>query len=397
MATQSSHNEFIAKLYPAAVQASKETGMSWELMLAQAALETGWGQKVLPGTNNIFNIKAGKGWQGESKTFHVWEIKNGKKIWIDDSFRVYKDYTEAFTDRTNFLQKNPRYAKAGLFDEGVKGDMLAEAKALQAAGYATDPNYAKQLAEIFNGRTMQNALAYARSQNPDLAESSPSISSKAHTETTTSKPNIQQWQSDLNHLGYKGTNGKPLAVDGVIGPQTKSAIEAFQKDHGLAVDGVVGPKTLKALEEAKVKQQAAPESKKADVSAEQASASPVRNDARLVQLGEQILQRLDDIYRAVSTQKPQFNVQQNLNVAAYWLGRAVKEQFPLNQPCSCVSFETRNNKELMHTFFNQGGVQAAVTADVNKGADTPVEQSLAAMQQSSVDQAQEQNVLLRHK
>lgn len=231
---------------------------------------------------------------------------------------------------------------------------------------------------------------------------------------------IQDVQSALNHLGYKGVNGKPLAVDGVIGPQTKSAIEAFQKDHGLAVDGVVGPQTLKALEEAKVKQQAAPESKKADVSAEQASsadkaqkaaavqkepvaakeqasASPVRSDARLVQLGEQILQRLDDIYRAVSTQKPQFNVQQNLNVAAYWLGRAVKEQFPLNQPCSCVSFETRNNKELMHTFFNQGGVQAAVTADVNKGAGTPVEQSLAAMQQSSVDQAQAQNIAQQHK
>lgn len=213
-----------------------------------------------------------------------------------------------------------------------------------------------------------------------------------HTDTK-----IQDVQSTLNHLGYKGANGKPLAVDGVVGPQTKSAIEAFQKDHGLAVDGVVGPKTLKALEEAKVKQQAAPESKKADVSAEQASASPVRSDARLVQLGEQILQRLDDIYRAVSTQKPQFNVQQNLNVAAYWLGRAVKEQFPLNQPCSCVSFETRNNKELMHTFFNQGGVQAAVTADVNKGADTPVEQSLATMQQFSVDQAQAQNIAQQHK
>lgn len=225
-------------------------------------------------------------------------------------------------------------------------------------------------------------------QNNNRSQSNPPADQKSAA---------RQWQSDLNHLGYKGANGKPLAVDGVVGPQTKSAIEAFQKDHGLAVDGVVGPKTLKALEEAKVKQQAAPESKKADVSAEQASASPVRSDARLVQLGEQILQRLDDIYRAVSTQKPQFNVQQNLNVAAYWLGRAVKEQFPLNQPCSCVSFETRNNKELMHTFFNQGGVQAAVTADVNKGADTPVEQSLATMQQFSMDQAQAQNIAQQHK
>lgn len=239
------------------------------------------------------------------------------------------------------------------------------------------------------------------------------ISSDRADTQTVSKDSVRQWQSALNQLGYKGADGKPLAVDGIVGPQTKSAIEAFQKDHGLAVDGVVGPQTLKALEEAKAKQQATSESKKADVSVEQtssadkaqraaaaqkepvaakeqASASPVRSDARLVQLGEQILQRLDDIYLAVSTQKPQFNVQQNLNVAAYWLGRAVKEQFPLSQPCSCVRFETRNNKELMHTFFNQGGVQATVTADINKGANTPLEHSLAALvQQNAENQAQE--------
>ena len=165
MATNNSRHDFIAKIYPAAIQASKETGMSWELILAQAALETGWGEKTLPGTNNLFNIKADKSWQGESKVFRVWEMKGKEKVWQNDAFRVYKDYTEAFTDRAHFLQKNPRYEKAGLFDESVKGNMEAEARALQKAGYATDPQYAEKLVEIFNGKTMQQALKYAQEQS----------------------------------------------------------------------------------------------------------------------------------------------------------------------------------------------------------------------------------------
>ena len=165
MATNNSRHDFIAKIYPAAIQASKETGMSWELILAQAALETGWGEKTLPGTNNLFNIKADKSWQGESKVFRVWEMKGKEKVWQNDAFRVYKDYTEAFTDRAHFLQKNPRYEKAGLFDESVKGNMEAEARALQKAGYATDPQYAEKLVEIFNGKTMQQALKYAQERH----------------------------------------------------------------------------------------------------------------------------------------------------------------------------------------------------------------------------------------
>jgi len=314
-------------------------------------------------------------------------------------------YTPEPGDQIFFLNPNSEGVLPG--NRSVNHTGLVE-KVENDRVYVIEGNSSGKVQRVSYPLTAKNIVGYGKpdwniaiNQDTNNINKTPKNSNQEHTNNlitnSDQKSAARQWQSDLNHLGYKGVNGKPLAVDGIVGPQTKSAIEAFQKDHGLAVDGVVGPQTLKALEEAKVKQQAAPESKKADVSAEQASASPVRSDARLVQLGEQILQRLDDIYRAVSTQKPQFNVQQNLNVAAYWLGRAVKEQFPLNQPCSCVSFETRNNKELMHTFFNQGGVQAAVTADVNKGADTPVEQSLATMQQFSMDQAQAQNIAQQHK
>ena len=94
----SSKEDFIAGLYPAARKVAAETGMSYELILAQAALETGWGEKVLPGTNNIFNIKADPSWHGASKTFNVPEYVNGKKVFLDQDFRVYGSVEEALRE-----------------------------------------------------------------------------------------------------------------------------------------------------------------------------------------------------------------------------------------------------------------------------------------------------------
>ena len=132
--------DFIATLYGPARACAEATGCSWELILAQASLETGWGQKVLDGTNNIFNIKADAAWKGQRKTFNVWEIINGKKVWMDQEFRVYPDYAAALLDRVEFLKSNPRYRRAGLFDEGIMGTLEGEARALQRGKYATDPN-----------------------------------------------------------------------------------------------------------------------------------------------------------------------------------------------------------------------------------------------------------------
>lgn len=156
--------QFIADLYPAARRIGQETGMSWELILAQAALETGWGEKVLPGTNNIFNIKADAGWQGESREFRVREFVNGRWVEQNDRFRVYPSIDDALRDRVEFLRDNPRYERAGLFEEGTQGNLRREAEALQRGGYATDPRYADKLVEIFGGRTMRNGIALGREQ-----------------------------------------------------------------------------------------------------------------------------------------------------------------------------------------------------------------------------------------
>ncbi|KAK42405.1 hypothetical protein BG58_03750 [Caballeronia jiangsuensis] len=156
---------FIKNLYCPARRVGEETGCSWELILAQAAQETGWGEKILPGSNNIFNIKADASWKGESKVFRVWEINaKGEKVWVDDAFRIYRNNLDSLRDRQKFLSENPRYAKAGLLNAGVKGDFVREAKALQAAGYATDPNYAASLKEVFDGKTMKRALKAAQEQ-----------------------------------------------------------------------------------------------------------------------------------------------------------------------------------------------------------------------------------------
>lgn len=159
--------EFIKSIYCDARKISKETGMSWELILAQAAQETGWGEKVLPGTNNLFNIKADKNWSGPKKTFAVWEIVSGKKVWIDADFRVYANVQDALRDRVVFLKQNSRYVKAGLFDKGTLGSLEDEAQALKKGGYATDPNYAENLAEVFRGKTMRNAIAEAQKAGCD--------------------------------------------------------------------------------------------------------------------------------------------------------------------------------------------------------------------------------------
>jgi putative chitinase len=166
--------KFIAELYPAARKIAQETGMSWELILAQAAQETGWGQRQLEGTNNIFNIKAHGGWDGPSKTFKVWEIEGGKKVWRDEPFRVYGSHEEALRDRVQFLKENPRYTNAGLFEEGTKGSLELEAAALQRAGYATDPQYANNLLKVFNGPTMQGALRQAQALEPLNEQVAPS-------------------------------------------------------------------------------------------------------------------------------------------------------------------------------------------------------------------------------
>lgn len=140
-----SHDDFIKELKPYAEQAAQQLGTTAEVLLAQAALETGWGQHIQhskDGTNsyNVFNIKADASWRGARVVSQTQEYVAGKSKSEQAAFRVYQNYAEAFDDYVKFIQTNPRYRQA-LNPENSPQDYIQH---IHAAGYATDPAYAKK-------------------------------------------------------------------------------------------------------------------------------------------------------------------------------------------------------------------------------------------------------------
>ena len=151
--------EFVDRVWPHAGNASRTTGIPAHFMVAQAALETGWGRGELrrvDGTPsfNLFNIKAGPDWQGAVVEVPVTEYANGRAYTESARFRAYGSYADAFRDYANLLRNSPRYAE-------VLGqtDAAGFARSLQHAGYATDPMYADKLTRIIGGNTLRTALA----------------------------------------------------------------------------------------------------------------------------------------------------------------------------------------------------------------------------------------------
>lgn len=150
---------FVDKVWPQAVEASKATGIPARFLVAQAALETGWGKHELKNADgtpsyNLFNIKAGRSWTGATVSTSTTEHRNGQATTESARFRAYGSYAESFRDYARLIGGNPRYA-------AVVGqtDATRFARGLQAAGYATDPMYADKLARIINGNTLKIALA----------------------------------------------------------------------------------------------------------------------------------------------------------------------------------------------------------------------------------------------
>lgn len=150
---------FIKDVYAETYQLAKDEGIPHDFIMAQVIQETGWGQHILEGTNNIFNIKADSSWEGEKSTHKVWEIEHGERVWVDDDFRKYDNYGESVSDWLNFLHENKRYE--ALFEE--KNLSTEEfAQRIQDAGYATDPNYAQNIVNITHGRTYTKLIEQAK-------------------------------------------------------------------------------------------------------------------------------------------------------------------------------------------------------------------------------------------
>lgn len=145
-----SPEDFIRRLYPYAQEAAGEIGVDPKMLLAQAALETGWGKSVIhhaDGSNshNLFGIKADSRWRGDRASVPTLEYSNGVAEKRRANFRSYDGFRESFQDYVQFLKSNGRYQKALENADNPH----AFIRSLQNAGYATDPNYAKKVISIF--------------------------------------------------------------------------------------------------------------------------------------------------------------------------------------------------------------------------------------------------------
>lgn len=151
-------DEFIAKVKPYAEKAAAELNVNTDVLLAQAALETGWGKHLIhdaKGNNsfNIFNIKASGTWQGKTVAVNSLENKQGVTYQERSEFRHYENYVQSFSDYVSLIKNNPRYEKA----LAVGGDSHAYANELQKAGYATDPQYAKKIRQLLSSDAIRSA------------------------------------------------------------------------------------------------------------------------------------------------------------------------------------------------------------------------------------------------
>lgn len=159
-----SPEQFIAHLLPIAEKIGRKAGLDAKTILAQAALETGWGKHVMPNDQggssyNLFGVKAIRDWQGEVATHKTLEHDGNQFKPVKDAFRSYQNYEQSFEDYLKFLQSHPRYQTA--LRQGKDGNSFVEE--LQTAGYATDPNYAKKIQQIASSQFFNTDLKEALS------------------------------------------------------------------------------------------------------------------------------------------------------------------------------------------------------------------------------------------
>ena len=142
--TFANKDEFLKAMIPVAKEVAEDLGISHKIVLAQAALESGWGKSV--SGNNLMGIKSHGEEGGVDVVTH--EVVNGKKVKITDSFRQYDTPEDSIRGYGKFLKANSRYKhflRAGVDNED------AQLSALQTSGYATDPMYSQKLKNIIKG------------------------------------------------------------------------------------------------------------------------------------------------------------------------------------------------------------------------------------------------------
>jgi peptidoglycan hydrolase FlgJ len=160
--------EFIEKMLPQADAAGRELGVDPRAIIAQAALETGWGTSQPAdssgGSHNLFGIKAGANWKGASVASATTEFDGGVAGTEVARFRAYGSAEASVNDYVSLLRDNPRYSAA----LNTGGDVHAFAAALQRGGYATDPDYANKLVALAGQIQLDRRQPIAASVKADL-------------------------------------------------------------------------------------------------------------------------------------------------------------------------------------------------------------------------------------
>jgi len=151
--------QFVQQVLPTIRRAAQSLGVNPLGLLAQAALETGWGQRM-PRTAdgspslNMFGIKAGEEWSGARATADTLEFNGGVATQRRTAFRAYGSIEESVSDFANLLSSSPRYREA----IAAGGNAQAYIQSIAKSGYATDPDYGNKLNQILNSSTLRTAL-----------------------------------------------------------------------------------------------------------------------------------------------------------------------------------------------------------------------------------------------
>lgn len=173
-ASAAEQQSFVRNLWPQAQQAGQQLGVDPRSLIAQAALETNWGRSMPQdatgaSSNNLFGMKASRGWAGPSVTAPTQEYQNGAPTETQAQFRAYASPGQSVQDYVALLQNNPRYASA----LNTGGNVQAFAAGLQRGGYATDPDYARKIGAV--AQSVASALSGLPGRYADAQADSPPL------------------------------------------------------------------------------------------------------------------------------------------------------------------------------------------------------------------------------
>jgi flagellar protein FlgJ len=169
-------HEFLDAILPAAEKAAAQLGVSARNLVAQAALETGWGRHMPRGEDgrvsfNFFGIKATGSWRGASVASSTTEVLQGRAQRMVERFRAYSSIEESVADHARLIGNSRRYQAV----RGTGDDALAFGTALQRGGYATDPGYARKIAAVADsvGRLLEVRRADPAQRVPERRDDRP--------------------------------------------------------------------------------------------------------------------------------------------------------------------------------------------------------------------------------